>query len=406
MFQHTMVTSQSEYKCTICHGWREPLPEWDLLAEPTAIKLVNPNSQHQDIDALYWDDYQLCRLPGWGRCKEAAEEWLHKEDLDSIKECLRLKWPPTQQEKQQMQLLANTPRPDSHTVFAAMNHKTYEEMIALARDAWQWVLVAAVILEECMERMSCSTSHCHSTSHQCSTSHGHLANHRKSRSSGWWEEGSQVTPCCGETEATSGSSQANSHQEGMADVNFFKHQRDTAQEWMWSPSSIRWRHWVTFAKGTAPSLEESLRHEVSKCPHDAGTEMGYQLSPPMWWTEATPQEMADWSRPWEEAQTVLVKEEDVDLECTPPLEPYLMQLLGEEEPSLPGTNARDVLPPLPMPEDPEPSPQHASDWIEWHARYVQMPSWWEELTKIPSNVNHQEFAWKVHASFEVPKACN
>ena len=49
---------------------------------------------------------------------------------------------------------------------------------------------------------------------------------------------------------------------------------------------------------------------------------------------------------------------------------------------------------------------HTSDWIEWHARYVQMLSWWEELTKIPSHVDHQEFTQKVHISFEVPKICN
>ena len=35
-----------------------------------------------------------------------------------------------------------------------------------------------------------------------------------------------------------------------------------------------------------------------------------------------------------------------------------------------------------------------------------MPSWWEELTKIPGIADHQEFAWKVCTSFEVPKACN
>ena len=35
-----------------------------------------------------------------------------------------------------------------------------------------------------------------------------------------------------------------------------------------------------------------------------------------------------------------------------------------------------------------------------------MPSWWEELTLIPGHMDHQDFAWKVHATFEVSKACN
>ena len=35
-----------------------------------------------------------------------------------------------------------------------------------------------------------------------------------------------------------------------------------------------------------------------------------------------------------------------------------------------------------------------------------MPSWWEELTKIPSHADHKEFAQKVCTSFKVPKACS
>ena len=94
----------------------------------------------------------------------------------------------------------------------------------------------------------------------------------------------------------------------------------------------------------------------------------------------------------------------MDLECPSSLEPHLQQLLGEEETS--PADVGDSLLQLPTPEDPEPSTLHASDWIEWHTRYVQMPSWWEELTKIPCHADHQEFAQKVCASFEVPKAYN
>ena len=35
-----------------------------------------------------------------------------------------------------------------------------------------------------------------------------------------------------------------------------------------------------------------------------------------------------------------------------------------------------------------------------------MPSWWEELIKIPGHADQTEFAQIVHASFEVPKVCN
>ena len=187
------------------------------------MELINPDSWCQDIDALYQDVYQLHRLPGWGRCEEATEKWPCKKVLDSIKEHLRLRQPPTQPERQQMQLPADTSRTDPHTAFATMNHRTYEEMMALARDTWQWALVAAAILEEQMERMS------HSTGHQCSTSCWHFsscqcsASHRRSRSLGWQEEGSQATPHYRETEATPQSPQTN--KKGRVDIDFFKHQR-------------------------------------------------------------------------------------------------------------------------------------------------------------------------------------
>ena len=148
MFQHTTVTGQSAYEHAICRGQRKPLPESDLSADPTAIKLFSPNSQHQDIKALYHDVYQLYRLPRWSRCEEVMAEQLCKEILDCIKECLRLKQPSRQQVKQWMQLLVDNPRPDPHTAFATTNQSTYEEMMALTRDAQQWSLVGAVILKE------------------------------------------------------------------------------------------------------------------------------------------------------------------------------------------------------------------------------------------------------------------
>ena len=133
---------------------------------------------HQDIEDLSWDVYQLYRLPRRGWCEEAMVEWLCKAILDSIKEYLHLKWPPTQLEHEWMQLPANTPQPDPQMTFAAVKCSTYEkftatnwdldeEMMALARDTHQWTLVAAAILEEKMERMSHSSScQCYS-SHQC-----------------------------------------------------------------------------------------------------------------------------------------------------------------------------------------------------------------------------------------------
>ena len=89
-----------------------PLPEWNLGAKPTTMELIGADSTCQDIGDLYWDVYKLWRLPRRGLCEEATDECLHKVVLDSIKECLWLKWPSTQSEVEQKQLPANTAQPD------------------------------------------------------------------------------------------------------------------------------------------------------------------------------------------------------------------------------------------------------------------------------------------------------
>ena len=187
------------------------------------MELVSPNSQCQDIEALYCDIYQLHRLPIQSRCKEPMAEWLCKEILDSIKEHLNLKQPPTQQERHQIQLLADNPRPDPNMAFTAAYQRAYKEMMAHVRDAWQWALVAAVILKEQMESMGCPTDHWCSTSHWHSTSHWCYVSCRRSRSLGWQEDSSQVTQCHGETEARPEISQATSCWRGTGDTNLYKY---------------------------------------------------------------------------------------------------------------------------------------------------------------------------------------
>ena len=175
-------------------GWREPSPEWDLDTEPTTMELVGPDSTCQHREGPCWDVYQLWRLPKRGWCKEAMEECLWGEVLESIKECLWLKWPSAQPEVEQKWFPADASWPDPPTEFvaancstcekfAAMKEDSYEEMMALVRDAHWWALVVAGILEDRMERMS------HSTSHQCFASCWYSSSHwwRRSRSLGHQE---------------------------------------------------------------------------------------------------------------------------------------------------------------------------------------------------------------------------
>ena len=101
------------------------------------MELVGPNSKCQDIEDLYQDVYHLQRLPGRGKCKEANEGHLQREVMDSIKECLWLKWLSTLPEVEQKQLSADTPEPDPSMEIAAINHHTYEEFAAAKWDSYK-----------------------------------------------------------------------------------------------------------------------------------------------------------------------------------------------------------------------------------------------------------------------------
>ena len=182
MFSHAAMTGQSKYDHAICWGWREPSPEGDLGAEPTAMELVCPDSTQDDIGDLYQDVYQFWRLPRRGQWEEATMECLHQDVLDSLKECLQLKQPSTQPEEQCRQMPANIPWSDAQSEFVAANCYTYEKfmdlkedpcegMLAIARDAHCWALAAVAMLMDKIEWLSHSISWQCSVSHQCSGSH-------------------------------------------------------------------------------------------------------------------------------------------------------------------------------------------------------------------------------------------
>ena len=101
-------------------------------AEPIAMELIGLDSMHSNIKDLYQDMYQLWKLPRRGQCEEAMEECLCLEVLDSIKECLWLKWPSTKPDVEQKQLLA-----DLYTEFAAANHNTCEKSTTMKQDSYE-----------------------------------------------------------------------------------------------------------------------------------------------------------------------------------------------------------------------------------------------------------------------------
>ena len=377
MFLHATAMGQNEHGHAICWGWRY------LGVESTAMELVGPNSTCQDIEDLYQDVYQLWRLSGRGQCKEATEDHLHKEILDLIKECLRLKWPSTPPEAEQKPLPANTTWPHPHAEFAAAKKFTgtnwvlYEEMIALIRDAHQWTLVAATILEERMEWMSCFFSHWSSGSHQHSGS-------CDTGGPGPWD----VKEIPRWPEARLKDTQVDSHKGRRMEVDFHQQlpgwlhtEGGTIQGWTQSPSPTRQKCQVNFTEGGHP---HQLKRAQTWC--QSGWGLPVASTNVADWGGATGRSQLVQAR--EEAETILVKGEE-ELESPPPLEPQLEQLLGEEKPSPMGTKAEDGLPPSPMstPKYPEPSPLHQLTWINWHTRHVPTLPWWKELVEIPSHDN-------------------
>ena len=149
-------------------------------------------------------------------------------------------------------------------------------------------------------------------------------------------------------------------------------------------------------KGESPLQEESPKCRVREQPCDTRAEMAYQLPPPTWQTEAG----TTWKWPIGQDQGRRLRPSWLRrmwISSVPAsLEPHLHATPrwggaltsgcwgGRQPPTLPLMSTPP--PPLSLPyEDSEPSPLYTSEWLEWHARYVQMPSWWEEFTKIPSH---------------------
>ena len=246
MFSHAATTGWSLYDHAIHWGWREPLQEQDLGAEPTAMELVHPDSTWKDIGDLYWDVHKLQRLPRRGQPEEATKECLHQDILDSLKECLQLKWLSAQPEEWCWQMPANVTQPDAQSECVAANCHTYEGftalkedscggMFAIAKDTNCQALVAMSMLEDKIEWLS------YSISHQCSGS---------CQSSGsCWYRWSRSAGCQGDPQATSHHGEPEDRA-GDPQVTF--NHRGTIWLWTKSPSRTQQKHWVTFAEGRAP----------------------------------------------------------------------------------------------------------------------------------------------------------
>ena len=118
---------------------------------------------------IHCDVYHLQRSLGKLPCDEEMEEHLHQEILDSIKEHLWHKWVPALPGEELSWHPAGTPRHNPQANYSTRNCATYdrfndmkwcscEEALAVVRDNQQQALVAAALLEDKIEKLSCSLS--------------------------------------------------------------------------------------------------------------------------------------------------------------------------------------------------------------------------------------------------------
>ena len=90
MFIHAAAMGQKEHDCAICHGRWEPLPVWDLEAEPSVVELTCANSTREDIAKIDQDVYQLWWLLGkdpvmWRkRTISTRKSWIPSRNASSI----------------------------------------------------------------------------------------------------------------------------------------------------------------------------------------------------------------------------------------------------------------------------------------------------------------------------------
>ena len=185
------AVGQKEYDHLVCWGHQQPLPERDVQVEVTIMELLTHEATKEEILGLYHQVYQLKRNPGEVPCSHDTEQEIHIEILETLKEHLWHRWGPAlpgEEWRQATTSIRNTRTPAqaefharakvTYNDFRNCHHDTFQEALAVAWDIHCQALVAAVLLEGHIERLSCSISCEHSGGHR------HLGSHQQLQSLG------------------------------------------------------------------------------------------------------------------------------------------------------------------------------------------------------------------------------
>ena len=158
-------------------GCQHGLPHLDPQADVSTIWSVGPWTSREELRDLYHQVYKLRRLPGSPLCRPEQVHELTRDVVASLKNCLwgrGGKQPRGCKEPEPADTCPSQDRTPQRMRWDILA----ERELAEAREAHQWVLAAATVLEETIERLSQSTTRCRAG--PCAPSQSHSRWRRRS----------------------------------------------------------------------------------------------------------------------------------------------------------------------------------------------------------------------------------
>ena len=159
MFIHAAKSRLKEAERIIHCGHWQGLPNLDPEADVPAIQLVGYQMSSKEIGDLYHQVYMLKRLPRPPPCGPERAQKITKDIMSSLKDCLRQK---------EVEQAGGGGEPESASTcppqlcdwasWRGRQDTSGEQELTEAREAHWWVLAAAAALEECIKRLSQSTT--------------------------------------------------------------------------------------------------------------------------------------------------------------------------------------------------------------------------------------------------------
>ena len=176
MFLSAAGEGQKEAERFICQGQWQTLPQLDPKVTLPTIQLVGYQTSWKEIQDLYHEAYLLRRLPSLPPCRHQLSEEAIQDILSSLISCLWRWGSAAMLEEDQHGVAAIAHWPACHPEAQSRSCKRrspHDKALWEAREAQQWALEAAHILELDIERLNQEAENV-LHQHPCSLSGSHL----------------------------------------------------------------------------------------------------------------------------------------------------------------------------------------------------------------------------------------